>query len=117
MLVCGFCFLMDKLTDRRTDIGDYRVVFATENNDFSPVVFDHHLRLELPVLRSRVLLGRSEAGVKVREGGQLVPELGGRGQRQEDLGAAAVGGDLRNFDELSPLVLFHVQVESFALNL
>lgn len=58
------------------------------------VVLDHHLRLELAVLRHVVGIGRPQRRVEVAEGAEVVTELCRRRQRQEDLTPPAVSADL-----------------------
>ena len=60
----------------------------------APVVFDHHLGLELAVLGEVVGTGRPQAGVVLAERRQVVPELCGRRQRQKHLTPPAVRRDL-----------------------
>lgn len=58
------------------------------------VVLDHHLRLELAVVGQVVRVRGAQARVEVAERGQVVAELGGRGQGQEHLAATTIGTDL-----------------------
>lgn len=81
------------------------------------IVLDHHVRPQLAVLRHIVRIRRAQLRIVVGERAEVIAELGGRRQCQEDLAASAVGADFGHLDEAATPVLLDVQIEALRLDL